>query len=216
MHAEHGLPACACGEPVFIRKTGECSLCYHRRRRAEMRSSGELCSVCGQRPVEILKTRECRACYDRRRPQRTRVSRNPARVPSTTYGTSHDRVRVARGAASSWRCIHCGAPAQEWAYRAGSPREISAIVVRGGKRKHLSWSPDPADYDPMCKPCHGDRDRPGEYGRGYRSDAEKARASRRQWASASYARSVSTPAGREAYRARKRAERRRREQRDNG
>ena len=66
----------------------------------------------------------------------------------------------------------------------------------------MRWSPDPADYDPMCRPCHGDRDR-DDYQRGYRHDPEK----RRAYARLAYAREVATEEGRRRYRERKRRER---------
>jgi hypothetical protein len=38
----------------------------------------------------------------------------------------------------------------------------------------MAWSPDPSDYDPMCRSCHGSSER-ADYGKGYRNGADRAR-----------------------------------------
>lgn len=65
-----------------------------------------------------------------------------------TYLAAHKRVYRARGSAESYDCVHCGNPAQDWAYQncAGS----AELVNRYGRR----YSPNPGDYDPLCKACH--------------------------------------------------------------
>lgn len=128
-----------------------------------------------------------------------------------SYLAAHQRVYTSRGAARNWRCIKCGEPAQQWAYRVGSPRQMSGQVQvrrRSGNlgASHMLWSPDPADYDPMCRLCHGLATR-SDYNAGYRSEslADQA-AKKREWRRAHYMRQTSTPEGREAYRARKQRE----------
>lgn len=198
--------SCKCGSPVFIQKTGECAPCYHRRRNAEHRTRAltQLCRRCKRRPATVASTGHCAACTSAlRRARQTRV---------VSYHAAHARVRKLRGSASVWRCIHCGVPAQEWAYRGGSPRERRGVVDEGGKRRRMAWSPDPSDYDPMCRSCHGSADRP-EYGKGYRHDLDRARELRREWTRRQYARQTATEAGKAAYRARKRAEAQRRRER---
>jgi hypothetical protein len=187
--AEHGSPACKCGAPVFIKKTGECARCYQRRRRRELVGS----------PTAIA---------PRRPPRRSAAAQ--ARVYAMTYQACHARLRAQRGLASQWTCVRCGRRAEEWAYRGGSPSEIEGDVHTRDKVRHMRWSPEPSDYDPMCRRCHGARDR-DDYGRGYRHDPDKAREARRQWSAKHYAKTVATPEGRAAYRQRKQRERERRQ-----
>lgn len=197
---------CGCGSPVFIKKTGECAPCYHRRRNAEKRAHAlaQPCKRCRRRPASVASTGLCTRCTTARR-----LARH-SRVVS--YDAAHARVRALRGSASSWRCVRCGEPAQEWAYRGGSPRERRGAVADGRRVRRMAWSPDPSDYDPMCRSCHGSSER-ADYGKGYRNDADRARELRREWKRRQYARQVATEAGRAAYLARKRAERARRVER---
>lgn len=226
---------CGCGAPVAIQKTGECMRCYTQRWQRERRasaiatpcpcglpavyaSSGEcrdchrtrlrlahhdqarsagMCITCAEAPVYVLTTRQCRWCHATSKPL------------SVSYYNCHNRVRSWRGPASRQTCP-CGAPAAEWAYRgAAATQRVSGVVTRNGKRVHMSWSPNPTDYDALCQRCHGERDRP-DYGKGYRHDEPTRLAKGRKWRSESYARQVSTEEGRAAYRARKQAEKQRR------
>lgn len=73
-----------------------------------------------------------------------------------TYNGAHSRVRRARNNASMYPCAdNCGQQAEEWSYRHGSPHEMTERVTnRHGNEYVYAYSPDPADYDPLCKPCH--------------------------------------------------------------
>ena len=197
---------CRCGSPVFIKKTGECAPCYHRRRNAEHRAHAlsQPCRRCKRRRAAVAESGLCAPC--------TTAARLAKQKRVVSYDAAHARVRKLRGSASLWRCIRCGEPAQEWAYRGGSPRERRGTVVSGRKTRRMAWSPDPSDYDPMCRTCHGTTDRP-DYGNGYRNNPDRAIELRREWKRRQYARQVATEAGRAAYRARKRAERARRAER---
>ena len=79
-----------------------------------------------------------------------------------TYATAHKRVASHRGAACLHACIGCDEPASSWAYRGDSPRERTEAARPGHKWKApdgvLRYSPDPADYDPMCWRCHARKD----------------------------------------------------------
>lgn len=169
---------CKCGRPVHVRKTGECHPCYNARkhiehadaieaRRRARRESilGSPCSACGREPVAVVATRLCLNCAPRKPPSKRTNEASGQAVPrprALSYQAAHLRLRANRGPASRWRCIACGEPAEQWAYRAGSEREITgeAPYQKNGRRRsrHLAWSPDPADYDPMCRPCHAARD----------------------------------------------------------
>lgn len=76
-----------------------------------------------------------------------------------TYATAHKRVASQRGAASLHACVICSEEASSWAYRGGSDKELTEWreggVVKAGLRR---YSPDPADYDPMCWSCHARKD----------------------------------------------------------
>ncbi|MFA5707387.1 hypothetical protein [Mycolicibacterium sp.] len=78
-----------------------------------------------------------------------------------TYGGAHDRIRRARGLAAEYLCVDCGEQAAaEWSYRRGSPKELTAVVqMQNGTVAEATYSPDPEDYDPRCKPCHVKYDR---------------------------------------------------------
>lgn len=152
---------CECGEPVFIRKSGECRRCYNRRWYQTSRAGDE-----GYLALRHVPT-------DR---QRTPTTRKASGDPAS-YSAAHGRVRRQRGPASDWRCIQCGAPAEQWAYRSTNAREIRGTNRAGNPRV---WSPDPADYDPMCTPCHAARDG-RRFRTGYRFDPDRARVLRRKW-----------------------------------
>lgn len=127
---------CRCGEPIWIKKTGECRRCYRKRWEAEHpRTRLSYTTNLGRYPL-------------------------PLNMRPTTYAGAHSRVKRYRGTASEHTCP-CGAPAQEWSYRGDSPHEQSGeVVLSNGKRKHLAWSPYVYDYDALCIPCHIARDRP--------------------------------------------------------
>lgn len=77
-----------------------------------------------------------------------------------SYHAAHIRVGRIRGRASDYECVNCGRPAAEWSYRHDSQWEQTGWARRSGKLPiWTSWSPDPEAYDPMCRPCHRERDR---------------------------------------------------------
>lgn len=214
---------CRCGSPVFIRKTGECKRCYHNRYAAERRArhlSGA-CANCSGGPVVVAKSQLCAACAATRRSRaarsaaRTRLRGRPFPAEPNDYQAAHALVRRVRGAASAWQCMDCDARAEQWAYRPDGPHaRVTLEPSGGGKTQRRQWSPRPEDYDPLCRRCHGIRDR-GEYGTGYRHDREKRRAYAKRWRRKHYVKQTATPEGRQAYRDRKnreRAERRARAQ----
>ena len=59
----------------------------------------------------------------------------------------HQRLRRARGPASSFTCVACDRPAYEWAYQHGNPAPL--FSPRGEV-----YSLDFDDYAPMCRSCH--------------------------------------------------------------
>lgn len=179
-----------------------------------MSAPAQLCG-CGQ-PSLYRATGECQRCYDARKsaPRRRRL----AEIYATpcTYEAAHSRVRSARGAAAGWLCSGCGEPAEQWAYVGDSPREIRGQRrwTRDGRRhtSTLAWSPNPADYVALCRPCHG-RGTRRDYGAGYRHDEsarEAYRARQRDYHRRRHAQLTADPAAREAYNARKRLEAQRR------
>lgn len=76
-----------------------------------------------------------------------------------SYSTAHRRVSSHRGPASSHQCSNgCGQPADSWAYRGSSPLEQVEERPTNHIKKVVRFSPDPADYDPMCWSCHARKD----------------------------------------------------------
>lgn len=189
---------CACGAPVAIRKTGECRRCYGRRWHAEHSRRNEPqrpCHSCCKRPA-VAGVDLCLSCL--------RLSRRPAlHEKPCSYHAAHDRLKAARGPASNWRCVECGKRARHWAFVSGSLYEQRGPVHRPGRPDCvMSWSPNPADYRPLCISCHVAERRSDDPATHRRDDAERARAARRRH----YANQTATDTGREAYRSRKRAE----------
>lgn len=78
------------------------------------------------------------------------------------YATAHRRITSKRGPAREHPCISCGGEAHSWAYRGGSSKELTETVGANHLFKAegalLRYSPDPADYDPMCWACHVKKD----------------------------------------------------------
>lgn len=75
---------------------------------------------------------------------------------SVEYKAAHDRVRAAKGKASTHSCGDCGRQAEDWSYNGGCPRErTSNAKGYEGTR----YSPDPDYYVARCKSCHMKYDR---------------------------------------------------------
>lgn len=107
---------------------------------------------CGARTIVYgfaLRAGETRSCGCLMRDV-LRARRGERRTGSTSYRTTHKRVRAARGRADSHPCTDCGGRAQEWSYDQADPHEVTE-VVRGWP---LAYSTDPARYEPRCIPCH--------------------------------------------------------------
>lgn len=86
----------------------------------------------------------CRACC-------TAVYRGSAHARwkgSGDYSAIHTRVRVARGAAKTYPCEHCGRQARDWA------------------RCHGKSGMSPDDFMPLCRSCHIRYDTEERSGRG--------------------------------------------------
>lgn len=75
-----------------------------------------------------------------------------------SYETAHYRVARWRGRASIHQC-ECGAQAHQWAYRKNSPHEQVGTTHSARGDIEVRFSPDPMDYDPMCRSCHTRFDR---------------------------------------------------------
>ena len=99
-------------------------------------------------------TRSC-GCLAREKASATCVMRNWT-GDAATYSAVHQRIRSSRGAASDHPCEDCGSPAEDWSYRGGCPDE--RIEPRKGLL--MPFSLNPTLYDPRCKTCHRNFDRP--------------------------------------------------------
>jgi hypothetical protein len=80
-----------------------------------------------------------------------------ARKPDDEIGylAAHDRVRKARGRAQLHRCVSCGQTATNWAYKKDA--KTKRTEASGPFAGH-PFSPDPTDYQPMCRSCHNSYD----------------------------------------------------------
>lgn len=72
------------------------------------------------------------------------------------YGSAHDRVRKARGHARTHLCVTCGGSATDWALKKDAP---TRRIAQAGPSAGYPFSPNPGDYQPMCRSCHGSYDR---------------------------------------------------------
>jgi hypothetical protein len=132
-----------------------------------------VCNTEGCERTAVLKG-QCNPCYQRAYYATNRDQWRPGgryyREPEgrkrdltlapCTYAEAHKRTRRRRGPASGYTC-RCGKPAEQWAYRGGSELEqCGDRIVYGRNRRvvYAQWSPDPADYDPLCTRCHADAD----------------------------------------------------------
>lgn len=101
--------------------------------------------------------RSC-GCLHRESSRQRRLGKRGWLKDRPSYHGAHARVRLRRGSASDHRCA-CGAPADEWAYDHADPAAVTGEVVRDGRTMVLTYSLDPAHYQPMCIPCHRAFDR---------------------------------------------------------
>ncbi len=67
-----------------------------------------------------------------------------------SYKGAHLRTKDHRGPARDYKC-QCGRQARDWAYVYRSDRER---VELQGEHAGRRYSPDPKDYEPMCRACH--------------------------------------------------------------
>lgn len=82
---------------------------------------------------------------------------NPAsKGDDVSYHGAHRRIVRQRGRANEHRCTWCDQPAEQWALGHATAR---VMRDRSGKNAGLPYSPDPSDYQPMCRKHHGDFDR---------------------------------------------------------
>jgi hypothetical protein len=65
------------------------------------------------------------------------------------YAGVHYRIRIERGPAREYDCLHCEGPAREWALNHDTPAER----LRSGTEGE-TFSLNTADYLPLCTPCH--------------------------------------------------------------
>ena len=72
-----------------------------------------------------------------------------------SYAQAHQRM----GSASVHMCAGCGAGAHHWGYKGGDPNEVTET---NGKNTGLRYSLDASFYEPLCAPCHGQRDHSGD------------------------------------------------------
>jgi hypothetical protein len=65
-----------------------------------------------------------------------------------SYTSAHAKLRAARGPASDYPCIDCGAVARHWSYSYESAQQHQDT------ENGSLYSYDPNDYEPRCVRCH--------------------------------------------------------------
>lgn len=84
--------------------------------------------------------------------------------PVNLYHAAHSRIVRERGPAANYSCAACRLrPAAEWSLRNGADPDEHYGVSNGSV---CAYSDDPANYDPLCRPCHRYRDGRGPAGPG--------------------------------------------------
>jgi hypothetical protein len=82
-------------------------------------------------------------------PERIKPDRGPGKIG---YMAAHKRVYRTRGPAKQHPCATgCGRPADQWSYMHRPGSHEMAQYMEGA---WLYFSPDPDDYDPLCRTCH--------------------------------------------------------------
>lgn len=77
-----------------------------------------------------------------------------------SYEAAHRRVKAIYGAASNYPCSACGQQAHAWSYDHSDPNPLMHQGVGlWADKPSVPYSLDPERYDPMCRSCHGKRDR---------------------------------------------------------
>lgn len=76
-----------------------------------------------------------------------------------SYRGAHHRVRRMRGKATQHRCVDCGERARDWSYNHRGQHEFVAVVIQKSGTYRVTYSGDPADFEPRCRPCHRKHDR---------------------------------------------------------
>lgn len=81
-----------------------------------------------------------------------------SRLKNPTYVSAHYRIYRERGPASDHSCVDCGRTAEEWSYDGQAEHEMVQTLPFKTGMVQARYSPDPKDYSPRCKSCHGLRD----------------------------------------------------------
>lgn len=72
------------------------------------------------------------------------------------YSAAHGRNRRERGKPTEYPCVDCGETAAQWSYDHLDPDELTEEVTGAAGRIYLiTYSADPAHYEPRCHSCHG-------------------------------------------------------------
>lgn len=101
----------------------------------------------------IVLVRPPRSWAEQRTHLRRYMARGRVHPPQPiSYAAAHRRIRDERGRAADFICGECGERAAEWAYMGFSPDE--QLGMAGDPETLRIWSPNPADYAPLCRECH--------------------------------------------------------------
>ncbi len=114
------------------------------------------------RPTVVRNPDRCNVHYQRElhagdRPARSRTrgkASGPWKGDNIGFAAAHARKVAQAGPAKLHTCQGCeAARAHDWALQPDTPP--ARILWRNGQ----AYSPDPADYSPMCQSCHAPLDR---------------------------------------------------------
>lgn len=118
--------------------------------------------VCDCTPGREVKIRSCvltrargaKSCGCLKRQNAGTFTRKPDQ--DIGYVAAHDRIRKEHGLAAERQCVSCPDQAADWALKREA-REKG--MESSGLHAGLPFSPDPADYQPMCRSCHSSYDK---------------------------------------------------------
>lgn len=166
-----------CASPIWIRKRRLCKLhygrWYHSGRPSETYSldlPAIACERCGKQfQPRSRRQKYCGAGCNTKRFRCSScdkpvwrsstsgtevVCRECRSAAQIQYRSAHARVTRFRGRARDHQCARCGEQAENWAYDHEDPEELTEYLPDEKRRGWRSYSANPDNYLPLCRPCH--------------------------------------------------------------
>lgn len=160
----------ACENEVFIKKRQLCRKCYYAKYNSTYQRSPEMKQRDRERSRQRYAAQRQERYQQLLRGELVPLGKYPEPITTSPcgYREAHDRARRYFGRPPEHECVACGEQAEEWAYKNASPtgHEMTGPIEVERRKKHqkgtrtrkATWSTNPLDYQPMCRPCHWEMD----------------------------------------------------------